>query len=136
MATNTGKRNTFKISGLSSTIWVSQLFQFSIFIILSVVLFADTIRILVREWNGRADASHGWLIPIILFYLVWIKRDSIKPLLGRQRSYSILLISMGSLTLYFLGKISLVLTFERAGFILFLISSVIFIIGIPAAKKI
>jgi exosortase len=126
------KKGTSQISN----IWVSSLFQSLVFLTLASILFFPTIRGLVLEWYGKANASHGFFIPPIVCYLIWRKKDEIKPLIPDQTNKLILVVPITGLLLYLIGQWSLVSILYRSGFLIFLIGSVLFLIGKKAAKKI
>lgn len=117
-------------------IWESNLFHLLVFVTLASILFFPTITGLISEWYSKPNASHGFLIPIIVFLLVWKKKDEIKPVISNQRDTSGLIIAVTSLLFYFAGKWSMVLILCRTGFVIFLIGSTIFLIGKKAARKI
>ena len=117
-------------------IWESNLFHLLVFVTLASILFFPTITGLISEWYSKPNASHGFLIPIIVFLLVWKKKDQIKPVISDQRDTSGLTIAATSLLFYFAGKWSMVLILCRTGFVIFLIGSIIFLIGKRAARKI
>ena len=124
------------IAGQVENIWESNLFHLLVFVTLASILFFPTITGLISEWYSKPNASHGFLIPIIVFLLVWKKKDQIKPVISNQRDTFGLIIAVTSLLFYFAGKWSLVLIFCRTGFVMFLIGSIIFLIGKRAARKI
>jgi exosortase len=110
--------------------------QILLSIILAAVLFWPTIKAFILEWYHNPNSSHGFLIPFVLFFLIYRKKEEIKPLVTTGKSGFALMTSILGLLFYFIGRISLVLILERVGFMTFLISSSIFIIGNHAAKKI
>lgn len=124
------------IAGQVENIWESNLFHLLVFVTLASILFFPTITGLISEWYSKPNASHGFLIPIIVFLLVWKKKDQIKPVISDQRDTSGLTIAATSLLFYFAGKWSMVLILCRTGFVIFLIGSIIFLIGKRAARKI
>ena len=116
-------------------IWNTNYFHLSLFMVFSILLFSDTIKHLVKEWNVRPDASHGWLIPFIAAYIIIKKKEETKPLVSDKRSFLAISAAFIAICLFLLGKISLVLTFERFGFWLFMVAATVYIIGKKAAIK-
>lgn len=118
------------------SLWQSNLFHLFVFVTLASILFFPTITGLILEWYIKANSSHGFFIPLIVSYLIWRKKDEIKPLISDQRNNLALTIPIIGLLLYFIGRWSLVVILYRSGFLIFLIGSVLFLIGRRAAKKI
>lgn len=52
-------------------------FQMALLLILFAILYAHTFAALVQMWWNSDDYSHGFLVPFISFYLVWIKREQL-----------------------------------------------------------
>lgn len=55
---------------------VQILFLIAVFII----LYIPTFGALIKMWWGSDDYSHGFLVPVISFYLVWIKRKQLSQI--------------------------------------------------------
>ncbi len=50
---------------------------------LFIAAYAPTLRAFVGTWSGRDDYSHGFLVPFISAYLVWMKRDQLRLIAAR-----------------------------------------------------
>lgn len=104
--------------------------------VLSSILFFGTVKGLINDWLDRGDASHGLLIPFIVLWLIYRKKNEIIPLISGKRAPIALYFMVFSLVLFSIGKLSLVLTIERAFFVVFIISTIVYLVGKNAARKI
>lgn len=53
-------------------------FQIIIIFIFWFITFFPVYPVLVRKWFDSPDNSHGFLVPIIVFYLIWQKKNQLK----------------------------------------------------------
>ena len=65
-------------------------------------VFSDGLSYMVDEWS-RDEYSHGYIIPLISFWVAWENRESIKASLGHGSWVGVLFVLAG-LLLGFLGK--------------------------------
>ena len=52
-------------------------FQIGIISILFLILYYPIIFVMVRDWQINDNYSHGYLIPIIVGYMIWASRKKI-----------------------------------------------------------
>lgn len=58
--------------------WGSVWARFAILGVAFVFAYYNAIHALIMTWSGRDDYSHGFLVPFISLYFVWIERDNLR----------------------------------------------------------
>ena len=104
--------------------------------ILIIVIYRETFLWLIERYRG-ADSyySHGFLVPFIAAYLIWLKRGDFKDLKWDYNLWGMALIIFG-LTIHFLSMFFEVF-FISAFSILFLVFGVsLWLFGIKITKKV
>ena len=48
--------------------------------ILFLILYSPTFQMFIYDWSNDDNYSHGFLVPFIVGYLVWTKRDDLRAL--------------------------------------------------------
>src|SRR5690242_8654601 len=61
-------------------------------VVVSVAAFGDSLRYLVDRWRGQEEYSHGFLIPLISIWLLWMRRDALRASIGKPSLLGIALI--------------------------------------------
>lgn len=51
-------------------------------LLLAIFAFHDALLELVRRWIGEEEYSHGFLIPVVAAWLLWMRRDALLANLG------------------------------------------------------
>lgn len=77
----------------------------AIFLLASfIVLYFPTFKALLQMWWGSDDYSHGFFVPFISLYLVWIKRDQLRQISSKPNlSIGVILILAAGFLLNFGG---------------------------------
>lgn len=86
--------------------------QIVLFILLTVSSFWPTLSGMIWEWYHMANSSHGFLIPFIVFFLIWRKKDEVKALITEGKSSFALIILVVGLLFYFIGRLVLSSSFR------------------------
>src|SRR3990172_5530301 len=42
--------------------------------------FGQTFTVMAHQWSSESMYSYGFLIPVISAYMIWMRRDELKPL--------------------------------------------------------
>ena len=71
---------------------------------------------MVRQWYTDSDYSHGFLVPFLSVYLIWLRRDKLAEVVRRPSNWGLLLV-LGSLGLLFLGSLGAELFLTRISII-------------------
>ncbi|MGA1841307.1 MAG: exosortase/archaeosortase family protein [bacterium] len=124
--------------------------QIGIISILFLILYYPIIFVMVKDWQINDNYSHGYLIPLIVLYMIWAIRKKIGDLEVNPNNWGVILILIGFCQLmisrigseYFLQRISMIIVLF--GILLFLAGNsitkrlsfpvlyLIFMIPIPA----
>lgn len=54
--------------------------QFILLITAFIILYIPTFKALLQMWWSSDDYSHGFFVPLISLYLVWVKRDQLRDI--------------------------------------------------------
>ena len=87
-------------------------------ILLFGLVFADSLAEMAGIWTNSEEYSHGFFIPIISVYLIWIRRHELDFVQGLKDSSLGLVLLLISLLLYLLGGLSTIRTIQHYAFIL------------------
>ena len=93
---------------------------FSISVLITLVAFSESLWELVRRWSTQEEYSHGFLIPVIVAWLLWSRRDALYASIGRPSWMGPALIVLAAV-MHITGKLSALFVLSQVGFIVALI---------------
>jgi len=100
-----------------------------IILILFFLCYHSTIMWMLDRWGGvDSYYSHGYLIPFISGYLVWLKREELKNTPVEYTSAGLVLIIF-ALLLHILGTILYIFSISGFSILFFIIGAVLFLFG-------
>jgi len=108
-----------------------QQFQLAPLIVLFILLIGIYIQIiatLVETWWNDANYSHGFLIPIVSIYLIWMKREQLRKIEMSSSNPGLILFIIG-LLMYVLGVSAAEYFSAGISFIVVLFGMVLFLCG-------
>src|SRR5471032_75706 len=82
--------------------------------------FSESLLELERRWSAQEEYSHGFLIPVIVAWLLWTRRDAIVASVGRP-SWTGLLVILVAAVMQIVGKLSALFILSQVGFVVALI---------------
>jgi exosortase D (VPLPA-CTERM-specific) len=85
-------------------------------LLVCLVVFSESLFELVRRWSAQEEYSHGFLIPIIVAWLLWTRRDAIVASIGRPSWVGPVLILLAAV-MHIVGKLSALFMLSQLGFI-------------------
>ncbi len=103
--------------------------------ILLVITYWDGLSQLVLRWDEQEEYSHGYMIPMITFYFIWLKKDEILQS-KFSSSWLGLLIVIPALVIFLIGEVSALFILIHYSFIAVLFGIAISIMGWPAVKPV
>jgi EpsI family protein len=92
---------------------------------LFVIIYAPTMAALVRMWWSSDDYSHGFLVPFIALYLVWLKREQLSRLPAAPNLWIGLPVMAAAGLLFILGDLGGVVLLQE-------LSMIVMIAGLAA----
>jgi exosortase len=125
-------------TGLSFvTAWqvIRQHWQWLLIAAALLALYAPVIQGLVINWYQDPDYSHGFFVPLLSAYLIWLKRAELIKLPGQPSWYGLLIV-LAALGLLFLGSLGAELFLTRIGLVSTLAGLVIYFRGWPTLRSI
>ena len=95
---------------------------------LLAVMYADVLVRLQQQWYDEADYSHGFLVPIVVAYLVWERRERLSSLKTESDVRGLFLLVFGLLALV-VGSLGAELFLQRVSLIMVIAGLVLFLLG-------
>jgi len=92
----------------------------SVAVLVALAAFGGNLLELVRRWSQQEEYSHGFLIPVIVAWLLWARRDALASSMGRPSWGGPVLIVLAA-TMLFIGELSAFFLLSQLGFILALL---------------
>ena len=106
---------------------------FVVCLIVGFATFSDSILELVRRWQVQEEYSHGFLIPVIVGWLLWTRRDALLASVGHPSWFGPALILLAAV-MHVIGKLSSLYLLSQLGFIVALIGIVLGLGGYSLLK--
>jgi len=105
------------------------LIQLSLLSLVFVLLYLTTFEWLFDQWLTDKAYSHGFIVPLISLYLVWIKREQLASLKSSPRYLAGSLVLVVSGILLLVGRVGAVIQVESISLLLMLPGVVLFVWG-------
>jgi len=102
-------------------------------VLVAVVAFDDALLELVRRWIAEEEYSHGFLIPVVSVWLLWMRREALLANVGRP-SWAGPVVILLAIFMNLIGEYSSIFILSQLGFILVLIGIVLAVGGYPLLK--
>jgi len=90
-------------------------------LLLLAVVLNESIREMTRIWIGKEEYSHGFFIPAISIYLIWVRRHELNFVNEFKSSILGLVILIFGLTLFLLGGLATIRSLQHYALILAII---------------
>src|SRR5262245_28055316 len=74
-------------------------------VIVAIAAFRGALAELVRRWIVQDEYSHGFFIPVIALWLIWMRRDALLASLGRP-SWGALALVLLAMLMHAVGELS------------------------------
>ena len=97
------------------------------FIVL-ILAFSSALLELVNRWNLQEEYSHGYLIPVVAAWLLWMRRDALRASVGQPSAVGLGLILL-AMVMNLVGNLSAIFILSQVGFVLSLYGLVLSIGG-------
>lgn len=97
------------------------------------VLYLHAGQTLVSDWSTDANFSHGFLIPPIALYMVWMNRDRLAGLVPQPSNWGLIIIGLG-MVCHLAGHAGAELFLMRFSMVVTLAGMVVFFWGWGALK--
>lgn len=107
----------------------SLVIRMGITFIVFVFSYFNAISLLIKTWLSRNDYYHGFLIPFISLYLIYVNRRKLKHLVPKTNfSGGIILLSLGSL-IFVAGSVSAVVRLQQCAILVIIPGLVLMLLG-------
>ncbi len=101
----------------------------TVILLLFILCYHSTLAWMLQRWGGiDSYYSHGYLVPFISAYLIWLKREDLKK---KQLTYSPagLILVLFAILLHVMGTVLYIFSLSGFSMFLFIIGGVLFILG-------
>src|ERR1019366_6008769 len=102
-------------------------------VLVALVAFSGPLLELVNRWIKQEEYSHGFLIPVIVAWLLWTRRDALIASIGRPSWTGPALILLAAV-MHIVGKLSALFIFSQVGFVIALIGIALSVGGISLLR--
>ncbi len=109
--------------------------QIFILLLSYTLLFSHTITKLVKAWSTNDNFSHGFMIPLVAGYLVWVQKEKLIGFVQKQNNLGLLIIIAG-MSMHIVGNIGAELFVQRIALIVTLFGLVFYIFGKQIAREV
>ncbi len=106
----------------------TDILKIGILAILVLVLYSPTFQMFWYDWSHDDNYSHGFLVPFIVGYLVWTKRDTLRTLTPRPSLWGLPVLAAG-LLIYIVGTIGAEWFVRRSSLIIVLAGLILYLYG-------
>ncbi|MBE8232299.1 MAG: VPLPA-CTERM-specific exosortase XrtD [Endozoicomonadaceae bacterium] len=110
-------------------------FLFIISGLLLLVAFWGGIHELTSRWDKQEEYSHGYIIPLITLYFIWLKKDTLKQTEFSPSWFGLVIVSL-SLIVFLIGEVSALFILIHYALIATLVGMAWAIMGWPAVKQV
>jgi exosortase D (VPLPA-CTERM-specific) len=93
-------------------------------VLVAVAAFDDALWELVRRWMAEEEYSHGFLIPIVSVWLLWMRREALFANVGRP-SWAGPVVILLAIFMHVIGEYTSIFILSQLGFIIVLIGIVL-----------
>jgi exosortase D (VPLPA-CTERM-specific) len=102
-------------------------------VLVTIFAFDYSLFVLVRRWATEEEYSHGFLIPVVSAWMLWMRRDAIVASFGRPSWAGLGIISLAAV-MHIVGEYSSIFVLSHLGFILVLMGIALTAGGYPLLK--
>ncbi len=96
--------------------------------ILFLLLYSPTFSMFIYDWSNDDNYSHGFLVPFIVGYLVWTKKDELRKLVPKPSNIGLVVLFIG-LSIYIVGTIGAEWFLRRSSLIIVLGGMILYLYG-------
>jgi len=95
---------------------------------LVILLYFPTFHMFLYDWSNDDNYSHGFLVPFIVIYLVWTKREQLRQLQPTPSNMGLAVLLMGLFT-YLVGTVGAEWFLKRASLIIVIGGLILYLYG-------
>jgi exosortase D (VPLPA-CTERM-specific) len=102
-------------------------------VLVAIVAFDRALFELVHRWSAEEEYSHGFLIPVVSAWMLWMRREALVASFG-QPSWTGLAIIALAMVMHIVGQYTSIFVLSHIGFILVLMGITLTAGGYPLLK--
>jgi exosortase len=104
------------------------------FAALIVLCYLPVIRHLIWQWSNDDDMGHGFFVPLVAAYIVWMKREKLQALDWSGSNWGLVLIGWAAFQLM-IGVLGAELFLQRTALVETIVGAVLFLGGWQVLKE-
>jgi exosortase D (VPLPA-CTERM-specific) len=97
-------------------------------VLLVFLVFGRSLMELVYRWDQQEEYSHGYLIPLVSAWLLWMRRDALRANIGQPSIVGAALVFI-AIAMHIIGDLSAIWILSQVGFVIALMGIVLAIGG-------
>jgi exosortase D (VPLPA-CTERM-specific) len=102
----------------------------SIATLLVLVAFGGSLIELVHRWTTQEEYSHGFLVPLVTAWLLWMRRDALFTSIARP-AWSGPILILAAMLMHAIGQLSAIYILSQLAFIIALFGIILAVGGFP-----
>lgn len=101
-------------------------------ILIAAFIFSyyDAISALIKVWFSRDDYSHGFLIPFIAIYFVWVEREKLKTIPIKPHIWGGLILILVANLMFLLGSLGGIVVLQETAILIIIFGFVLMFLGV------
>jgi len=128
-----------EISGSYTPSWAflyssKHILQLGLLLLVFAYLYAPAFEMLYRTWLKRGDHSHGFLIPLISFYLIWLRRETLGHTQVQPAYLWGIPVMIAAGVMLLVGKVGSVISLQEYSIIVMIVGLVLCLFGKDCLK--
>src|ERR1700731_2966104 len=85
-------------------------------VLVALAGFGGALSVMVRRLTGQEEYSPGFLIPLVVVWLLWTRRDALRASVGRP-SWAGPVLTLLAMVMHSTGELSAIYILSQIGFI-------------------
>jgi len=104
------------------------------FCLVVAAAYAPILVDMAADWARDDNYSHGFLVPFVSGYVLWVHRQRLRELVWRPSWFGLVVVLLGVVALV-LGEIGAEQFTKRVSFLIVIGGGILFLLGIPALRR-
>lgn len=103
-------------------------------LVILAAMYADAYRTMVKDWIRDENYSHGFLVPLVSAYFIYLKREALRRIPARPDNLGLVFV-LGGIVMYILGTVGNEVFTARVSSIVVISGLILFFWGREAMRE-
>lgn len=100
-----------------------------------IFIYKSTMSALVKTWTNQTSYSHGFLIPLISLYLIYLEWKKLRQLSVRPNIFGGIVLTIAGCFIFVLGNISSIVTLQELSMLVVIPGIILMLLGNEFLKR-